>query len=142
MFLSLRSLYRLELPLEPLILQSLTITKEKVIDETAFKSSFIGQMINKTGTERIHYCAPNSNGVNSPQNSIQNSEQSLNEAPENNPESTSVRSSLLSANYLFTLVYFTIGNLRNVTFPAWFLPWLQWSIPEVDDKEDIIGKIS
>ena len=116
--------------------------KEKVIDETAFKSSFIGQMINKTGAERIHYCAPNADGENCQQNSIQNSEQNLNDVSENNPESTSVRSSLLSANYLLTLVYFTIGNLRNVTFPAWYLPWLQWSIPEVNDKEDIIGKIS
>ena len=82
-----------------------------VIDGAAFKSSFIGQMINKTGAERIHYCAPNSNGENSQQNSLQKSEQNLNEAPENNPKSTNVRSSLLSTNYLLILVYFTIGNL-------------------------------
>ena len=109
-----------------------------MIDDTAFKSSFIGQMINKTGTELVHYCAPNT----ADENSIHNSEQNLNEETENNPESNSVRSSLLSANYLLTLFYFTLGNLRNVTFPAWYFPWLQWSIPEGDNKEDIIGKIS
>ena len=75
------------------------------------------------------------------QRTNQNSEQALTESTENEAGSVDVRSSLLSANYLLTLLYFTLGNLRNVTFPAWYLPWLQWSIPEGDDKEDLIGKI-
>ena len=99
-------------------------------------------MVQNNGNKRGHYCAPNSIQENSHQNSIQNSEQTLNRVTENENEPTSVRTSLLSANYLLTLVYFTLGNLRNVTFPAWYFPWLQWTVPEGDHKEDIIGKNS
>ena len=32
------------------------------------------------------------------------------------------------------------GNVRNISVPAWYYPWLQWTIPESDAKEEIIGK--
>ena len=99
-------------------------------------------MLIKTGNDRGIYCAPSSTQEHFQQNSIQNSEQTLYATPENESQPSNVRTSLLSANYLLTLVYFTLGNLRNVTFPAWYFPWLQWSIPEGDQKEDTIGKIS
>ena len=99
-------------------------------------------MLNKNGAVQANYCAPSSSHENSAQsseeNSNQNSEQAL--TTNNETESSDVRRSLLSANYLLTLFYFTLGNLRNVTFPAWYLPWLQWSIPEGEAKEDLIGK--
>ena len=120
----------------------LTLVQVKLIDQTAFKSSCFGQIIDANGSAQAEYCSPTSmSHENSVQRTNQNSEQGLTESTENEAESVNVRSSLLSANYLLTLLYFTLGNLRNVTFPAWYLPWLQWSIPEGDDKEDLIGKI-
>ena len=122
------------------LLPGLILVQVKLIDQTAFKSSCFAQIIGSNGSAQAKYCSPTSM---SNENSVQrtNSEQGLAEPTENETESVNVRSSLLSANYLLTLLYFTLGNLRNVTFPAWYLPWLQWSIPEGDDKEDLIGKI-
>ena len=120
----------------------LTLVQVKLIDQTAFKSSCFAQIIGSNGSTQAEYCSPTSmSNENSVQRTNPNSEQGLADSTENETESVNVRSSLLSANYLLTLLYFTLGNLRNVTFPAWYLPWLQWSIPEGDDKEDLIGKI-
>ena len=36
---------------------------------------------------------------------------------------------------MISLAYFLIFGIRTVTISAWYLPWLQWSFPDDDEKE-------
>ena len=38
---------------------------------------------------------------------------------------------------MISLAYFLIFGIRTVTISAWYLPWLQWSFPDNDEKESI-----
>ena len=42
---------------------------------------------------------------------------------------------VFSWNFMISLAYFLIFGIRTVTISAWYLPWLQWSFPDDDDKE-------
>ena len=36
---------------------------------------------------------------------------------------------------MVSLAYFLIFGIRTVMISAWYLPWLQWSFPDDDEKE-------
>ena len=104
------------------------IIKTSINDNTAFESSFIGELLNKS--DGHSYCAPKhqftrqttSQSSSEKSSSLQNSQEvSRNDSEEalthvsesimENKEYQTERSSLLSSTYLLTLLYFIIGNL-------------------------------